>query len=733
MSMRTAVIGLVLCMPMVASAAPTPAQLCAAGVSSAARKYFDNRFKIVAGCEDQQAAGVAGLTCDPDTDFSITPKLASARSTLSRRIEGSCPGGIIASVDLGLACDGLGTVNDVVDCIVEDAHGAISDELIETTYDGVGVISNPVVRLCQRTIGKAARKAAGQRQRAREKCNNKELRGELYPCPDAKATKVLGKATGRLTTLVEKRCPDSVVTDAEIEFGLPCDAFELVTFDRDGNTNDNLIPVSVRFSRCLADSVARAADAASDIVFPLPDAAPFSYGVAAGDADDTSFVAWTRTDGPGAVSLEVSLDPLFAAGVTTVGPLTPDTGGDNTVKTIVTGLLSGSQYYYRFLQGGDASRTGRIRTAPPAGTTPPFAFTFAFSGDSNAAFKPFTVLEGIRGDDPDLWLYVGDTIYADDERSGSGLAEDLAEYHVKYKENRDDHALRAVLASVGTVAMYDDHETVNDWYGGSFDGVSGSSVWGSMIPDGNAAFRDYMPMREDVGDPEQIYRSVKWGDVAEFFLIDPRRYRSPQAYVTEPACLSGMDPAVLPPAGACQNEIADPGRTYLGTAQKAWLKSALLASTATWKFIMNGPLVSQLIFIPYDRWEGYSAERTEMLEFIQNPDGNVMTDDHIENVVVLSTDIHAAIYNTAVPNPGPAGGSIPEIVAGAIGMDPIYRELPPSILALVSSLPSIFPTVEYYDIDRFNYAHFTVDHSAAEVTFRDGAGTVLKTFTLAAE
>jgi alkaline phosphatase D len=726
-------LGLVLLAPMVAPAAPTPAQLCAAVVSSAARKYFDNRFKIVAGCQGQQAAGAAGLTCDPDTDPSITPNLASARSTLSRRIEGSCPGGVIASVDLGLACDGLGTVNDVVDCIVEDAHGVISDELIETTYDGVDVISNPVVRLCQRTIGKAARKAAGQRQRAREKCNNKELRGELFPCPDAKAQKTLGKAIGKLTTLVEKRCPDSVVTDAEIEFGFPCDAFTLVTFDRDGNTINNLIPVSVRFSRCLADSVARAADAASDIVFPLPDAAPFSYGVAAGDADDSSFVAWTRTDGPGAVDLEVSLDPLFSTGVTTVGPLTPDAGGDNTVKTVVTGLLPGSQYYYRFLQGGDASRTGRIRTPPPTGAVPPFAFTFAFTGDSNAFFRPFTVLEGLRGDDPDLFLYVGDTIYGDDARSGTGQADDLAEYHAKYKENRDDHALRAVLASVGTVAMWDDHEVANDFYGGAFDGVDGSSVWGSMITDGNAAFRDYMPMREDGGDPEQLYRSVKWGDVAEFFLIDQRQYRSPQAYVTEPACLSGMSPAVLPPPGACQAEIADPGRTYLGATQKAWLKSALLASTATWKFIMNGPLVSQLLFVPYDRWEGYTAERTEMLEFIQNPDGSLITDDHIENVVVLSTDIHAAIINTAISNPGPAGGTIPEIVAGAIGMDPIYRELPPSVLAVVASLPTFFPSVEYYDIDRFNYAFFRVDQSAAELTYRDGTGTILKTFTLDAE
>jgi len=242
-----------------------------------------------------------------------------------------------------------------------------------------------------------------------------------------------------------------------------------------------------------------------------------------------------------------------------------------------------------------------------------------------------------------------------------------------------------------------------------------------------------MPIREDGGDPMKLYRSIKWGDVAEFFLTDNRQYRDPQAYVTEPACLSGSDPATIPPAGACVTEINNPARTYLGAAQKAWLKNALATSTAKWKFIMNGPVITNLTFLPYDRWEGYAAERTEMLEFIRNPDGNTMTDDHLTNVVVLSTDIHAAIYNPAVANPGPAGGSVPEIIAGAIGMDPIYRELPSAILPFVSSLPGLFPAIQFYDIDRRNYVLFDVSTTAATFTYRDNTGSVLKTINMTAE
>ena len=154
----------------------------------------------------------------------------------------------------------------------------------------------------------------------------------------------------------------------------------------------------------------------------------------------------------------------------------------------------------------------------------------------------------------------------------------------------------------------------------------------------------------------KLYRSIKWGDVAEFFLTDNRQYRDPQAYVTEPACLS----MAATPRRSRRRARARPRSTTRRARTSArrrrrGSRTRSPTSTAKWKFIMNGPVITGLLFLPYDRWEGYAAERTEMLEFIRNPDGNTMTDDHLKNVVVLSTDIHAAIYNPAVANPGPGG------------------------------------------------------------------------------
>ena len=272
------------------------------------------------------------------------------------------------------------------------------------------------------------------------------------------------------------------------------------------------------------------------------------------------------------------------------------------------------------------------------------------------------------------------------------------------------------MASFGTVAQWDDHEVTNDFYGTDL-----TPGFQAQMTAGNQAFRDYMPMRDDGGDPMQLYRSFQWGQAAEFFVIDDRQYRDPQAYVTEPACLDMGEPIVLP-AGTCAAEINNPSRTYLGATQKQWLKDGLLNSTATFKFVMNGPLISSLIFLPYDRWDGYAAERTEMVDYIKTND--------IRNVIFLSTDIHALIVNSQVGDATPP--IIQELVSGAIGMDPIYRELPASIAPLVPQLPILFPTITYFDIDRFNYGVIDVSTTEATVTYRDATGAVLEQVTVPA-
>ena len=70
----------------------------------------------------------------------------------------------------------------------------------------------------------------------------------------------------------------------------------------------------------------------------------------------------------------------------------------------------------------------------------------------------------------------------------------------------------------------------------------------------------------------------------------------------------------------------------LGETQKQLFKDALLSSKARFKFVISPSTFAQTYVSPYSRWEGYGAERAELIRFIR--------DSAITNVVFLSTDDH---------------------------------------------------------------------------------------------
>jgi hypothetical protein len=79
----------------------------------------------------------------------------------------------------------------------------------------------------------------------------------------------------------------------------------------------------------------------------------------------------------------------------------------------------------------------------------------------------------------------------------------------------------------------------------------------------------------------------------------------------------------------------------LGIAQLECLKNDLLDSQnngITWKFIIiPEPIQNFGVINAEDRFEGYAAERTELLKFIH--------ENHIQNVVFIAGDFHGTIIN----------------------------------------------------------------------------------------
>ena len=113
------------------------------------------------------------------------------------------------------------------------------------------------------------------------------------------------------------------------------------------------------------------------------------------DATDSAAIFWTRfPDSTSGGFLDVATNTAFTAGLQTVAVPTPTSGDDGTVKVEVSLLDDYTEYFYRFRQGTDTSPTGRVKTTPAPASTQ--AFRVGWSGDANAFFRPFTVLDPMR-------------------------------------------------------------------------------------------------------------------------------------------------------------------------------------------------------------------------------------------------------------------------------------------------------------------------------------------------
>jgi 3-phytase/alkaline phosphatase D len=413
-------------------------------------------------------------------------------------------------------------------------------------------------------------------------------------------------------------------------------------------------------------------------------------------------VLWTRAVTMEPVVLTVSTDAEFLD-IAMQATEIPDPAGDFTIKvntTEVALLAPGTRYYYRFESAGVISPTGTFQTAPPADAALPVRF--AFSGDSEGDARPHAVFATFADDDLDFFIYLGDTIYADRASPAGDGAETIGQLRAKYREMRErvgpfdpQHLLRA-LAAVPIWSTIDDHEIVDDWSGGAPRTTDGRFSDSPLVDpdrpalinntqryaDGMRAFGDYMPVREAVVDaPDDArsdgvprwYRSFSWGRVARFVVLDARSFR-------DAALPGGGNPFDSALAAAFVRQSADPGRTMLGLTQLDWLKDELLAAQAAgqvWKFIANPEPIQNLSTLrAADRWDGYLAERNDILSFIAAHD--------IRNVVWLTTDLHVTLINDLFyvddmqANPLalldraarlPAAGSF-EIITGPLGFDP---------------------------------------------------------------
>lgn len=425
--------------------------------------------------------------------------------------------------------------------------------------------------------------------------------------------------------------------------------------------NLRLIPRALLLAVALAPAAADAArDPFKDLLNPRLE--PFYHGVASGDPLSDGVIIWTRVTPRGndqkakipvrwTVAEDRALNRVVAQGVELARA-----GRDHTVKVDVRGLQPGTTYFYGFRAYGSDSLVGRTRTAPADAVD---ELKFAVVSCANMDWGYFGGYRRIsmRGD-LDAVVCVGDYLYeypdnasyssprVRDERLilPRGETVKLGHYRKRYATYRLDPDLRRAHKQHPFIAIWDDHEFANNaWRGGAENHQPRSEgPWRDRKTAARRAFLEWMPVREQ---GLRIYRHLEYGPLMDLILIDTR--------------IQGRDKQI---DDVTNRRLYDRDRTMLGERQKEWLKQKLAGSNARWKVIGNQVLFSEFnigfaakgdVLITHamlesqflDIWDGYPAERREIVRFLQRR--------NIENTVILTGDIHCSFaFEVADPAAG---------------------------------------------------------------------------------
>ncbi|WP_257669039.1 alkaline phosphatase D family protein [Parapedobacter tibetensis] len=359
----------------------------------------------------------------------------------------------------------------------------------------------------------------------------------------------------------------------------------------------------------------------------------FKHGVASGDPLQDSVIIWTRitTDNipDTTVQWEIATDERFQQ-VVQRGTYNTSPERDYTVKVDVTGLQSGTQYYYRFQYQGEASSIGATKTLPTSLNGGAFHIAVVACNNWEAGyFSAFRTLA--EKDEVDMVLHLGDYIY---EYEAGRYSNDLADrthepgheivtlddYRRRYAQYHTDPDLQLLHASKPFCLVWDDHEIANDSYA---DGAQNHQPeteghWEARKQAGIQAYFEWLPVRGD--SPKDLIRKLTIGKELELFLLDQRMSaRTEQLTAKAP-------------------NFYDDARGILGAEQYNWLENGLRNSQARWKLIGNQVPITgykpdaESLPSYKDKWLGYPHERNKLIGFLEK--------EKIENTIFLTGDHH---------------------------------------------------------------------------------------------
>ena len=394
---------------------------------------------------------------------------------------------------------------------------------------------------------------------------------------------------------------------------------------------------------------------------------PFTLGVASGSPTHDSVVLWTRLvessldNRPVVVRWEVAEDDTFSRIVQTGQHLaTSDLG--YSVHVELQNLQADRWYFYRFMVGDAVSSIGRTRTFPKVGTAVE-KLKIAYASCQRWEAGYFTAYKHMLAEKPDAVLFLGDYIYEypgnpvsavrlPSSTSSLGFVLTLDDYRSRYAQYKSDADLQAMHAACPWLLTWDDHEVQNDYAGltagdsGLADIFSNPADFAMRRAAAYQAYYENMPIRASTltkslaglasGAEMRIFQRVDVGQLATFYMLDPRQYRDRQACSKD-----GKLGASMVNPSKCSDWL-DPKRTMLGAQQEGWLSAELASAKqrgSTWNVLAqstlfglrdNTPGDGQSFF--NDGWDGYAPARKRLTDALQK--------HAVNNPVMLGGDVH---------------------------------------------------------------------------------------------
>lgn len=371
---------------------------------------------------------------------------------------------------------------------------------------------------------------------------------------------------------------------------------------------------------------------------------PFTLGVASGDPQPNGVVLWTRlapdplngggmTPEPVIVRWEVAADDQMRK-VVKRGWAYARPEFAHSVHVEVHGLKPEHWYWYRFSAGSAVSPIGRTRTAPAFNSCVE-RLSFAFASCQHYEQGYYNAYRHMAEEQIDLVVHLGDYIY-EGGVSASGPRQHnspeimtLVDYRNRYALYKSDPDLQSAHAAFPWIVTWDDHEVENNYANDISENNDPPEAFLARRAQAYQAYYEHMPLRSSQlpqGPDLLLYRRLRFGDLAEFNVLDTRQYRTNQP------CGDGTKPYC--------DEVFNPEATMMGDEQEAWLFRNLDKSKAKWNIIAQQVMMAKYDSAPgpdqaisMDKWIAYPAELNRVLNFLGERKPS--------NPIVLSGDIHS--------------------------------------------------------------------------------------------